>query len=57
MPRLETCIIENNKIYCWDDIKQSPVEAELIIKDTNEKIPENVFNKLLLKLCETRGIK
>ena len=56
MPRLETCIIEDGKIYCWDDASQSPVEAELVIKKTKGKIPDNVINKLLIKVCEARGI-
>ena len=56
MPRLETCIIENDKVYCWDDSNQKPVEVELIIKEKQEHIPENIINKLLVKLCETRGL-
>ena len=56
MPKLETCVVFNDKLYCWDEQKQAPSEAEILLKPTTGKIPEEAMDALFLKLCKTRGL-
>jgi len=50
MPKLETCIVVNGKLYCWDELRQIPVEAEIVVKETFERIPDNILKLLLKKI-------
>jgi len=56
MPKLETCVVIDDKLYCWDESKQTPSEAEIVLKPTTGKIPDEAMDALLVKLCKIRGL-
>ena len=57
MTKFEKCIVYENKIYCWDEKDQKPIEVELKQKDTIEKIPDEALKLLFTKLFGIKGSK
>jgi len=56
MSNLETCVVVNGKLYCWDEEEQSPKEVGLVYINTTRKIPEEALNALLKKMNKIRNI-
>ena len=53
MERLIKCIVYNNRVYCWDEVNQRPIEAELTPKDTKKRIPDEALTLLFQKFIES----
>jgi hypothetical protein len=49
----EACVVIDDKVYCWDVVKQQAVEVEPIPKDT-VGVPISAQTKLLEKVLEVR---
>ena len=54
MAKIEKCIVYQDKIYCWDDVNQRPIEVEMVEKKSSDRIPEDALNLLFKKLLEVK---
>ena len=56
MSKFEICIVEDNKVYCWDSVNQRAITAKIVEdNECKEKIPEKSIIKLMEKVIEAYG--
>ena len=56
MSNYKTCIVVDNKLYCWDQNKRKVVVANIVEDNMQEPVSNEIFDTLMLKVLKDKGL-